>query len=107
MMYLNMHGCDHKIYGYAADAGCISPKPHPLISPLFFVSFVLLGTMIVLNLFIGVIMNAMDEVNAEENEKLALQRALNKNLTAQEQLEEIYLKIGEIKEDLNRVKSRF
>ena len=38
---------------------------HPLVSPLFFVSFVLIGTMIVLNLFIGVIMNSMQEASAE------------------------------------------
>jgi voltage-gated sodium channel len=38
---------------------------YPLASPLFFVSFVLIGTMIVLNLFIGVIMNSMQEASAE------------------------------------------
>ena len=32
---------------------------------LFFVSFILIGTMIILNLFIGVIMTGMDEAQAE------------------------------------------
>lgn len=31
----------------------------------YFVSFVLIGTMIVLNLFIGVIVNSMDEVRSQ------------------------------------------
>ena len=44
---------------------CDSPHAQPLIGALFFVSFVLTGTMIILNLFIGVIMSGMDEAQAE------------------------------------------
>jgi voltage-gated sodium channel len=38
---------------------------YPLGAPLYFVSFILLGTMIVLNLFIGVIVNGMSEAQSE------------------------------------------
>ncbi len=38
---------------------------YPIGAPLFFVSFILLGTMIVLNLFIGVIVNGMSEAQSE------------------------------------------
>lgn len=44
---------------------------YPLGAPLFFVSFIVLGTMIVLNLFIGVIVNGMSEAQSE----LLLKRA--------------------------------
>lgn len=37
----------------------------PIAAPLYFVSFILLGTMIMLNLFIGIIMNSMAEMHAE------------------------------------------
>lgn len=37
----------------------------PLVAPFYFVSFILLGTMIMLNLFIGIIMNSMAEMHAE------------------------------------------
>lgn len=37
----------------------------PLTATLFFVSFILLGTMIMLNLFIGVITNSMSEMHIE------------------------------------------
>lgn len=37
----------------------------PLLAMLYFVSFILLGTMIMLNLFIGVVMNSMSEMHAE------------------------------------------
>ena len=42
-----------------------TPSASPLGAAIFFVSFVLIGTMIVLNLVIGVIMNSMDESNRE------------------------------------------
>ena len=46
--------------------------------PHFFVSFVLIGTMIVLNLVIGVIWTDMDESNAEMSIKQEMERR-NKN----------------------------
>lgn len=44
--------------------GAVSPHA-PLTATLFFVSFILLGTMIMLNLFIGVITNSMAEMHTE------------------------------------------
>lgn len=64
LMYTQMYGCDR--FGYDAMAAlCTAPLARPTLAPLFFVSFVLLGTMIVLNLFIGVIMNSMQEAAAQ------------------------------------------
>lgn len=71
LMYINMYGSDH--YGY--DSAMIShlaesgitpiPSASPVGAALYFVSFILTGGMIVLNLFIGVIMTGMDEMKAE------------------------------------------
>jgi voltage-gated sodium channel len=64
LMYIQMAGCDK--YGYGGiEHLCTAPKASPMVSPIFFVSFILVGTMIILNLFIGVIMNGMDEARAE------------------------------------------
>ena len=66
VMYINMYGSDN--YGYSeGDLQKWNPNSSdsPLGGAIFFVSFVLIGTMIVLNLVIGVIMNSMDESNAE------------------------------------------
>ena len=64
VMYINMHGCAN--YGYEGkEAMCNASIGYPLFSALFFVSFVLVGTMIFLNLFIGVIMTGMDEAHKE------------------------------------------
>jgi len=37
--------------------------------PLYFVTFIVFGTMIILNLFIGIIMNSMSEMHAENEER--------------------------------------
>jgi voltage-gated sodium channel len=67
VMYINMFGCDAYGYGGMMDR-CTAPVAAPIASALFFVSFVLLGTMVILNLFIGVIMNGMDEAQRETDE---------------------------------------
>ena len=75
VMYINMYGSEN--YGYSSnDLAKWTPisSSSPLGGALFFVSFVLIGTMIVLNLVIGVIMNSMDESNAEMKIKQELIR---------------------------------
>ena len=41
----------------------------PVATPIYFISFILLGTMIMLNLFIGIVMNSMSEMHAEIAER--------------------------------------
>jgi len=72
IMYTQIYGCD--VYGFEPHSYlCTDPMAFPIVSPLYFVSFVLLGTMIFLNLFIGVIVNGMDEARKEHEEKLKQQ----------------------------------
>ncbi len=70
IMYIQMKGS----VGYeftAAEQAIINAypdyasKPQPVASVIYFVSFVLFGTMIMLNLVIGVIINSMNEATAE------------------------------------------
>ena len=73
VMYINMYGCEN--YGYDGnEAMCKASSGYPLLSALFFVSFVLVGTMIFLNLFVGVIMTGMEEARKEMDENLNSQR---------------------------------
>ncbi|MDC0231456.1 ion transporter [Aureispira] len=64
IMYINMYGCENYGYGENKDL-CTMSNPQSILSISFFVSFVLIGTMIFLNLFIGVIMVGMDEARLE------------------------------------------
>ena len=67
VMYIQMYGSD-AYPGYADYAQAHLREGSwgsPLLGAVYFVSFVLLGTMIMLNLFIGVIINSMDEAQAD------------------------------------------
>jgi voltage-gated sodium channel len=77
LMYIQMYGCAN--YGYSgSEALCTASQAQPVLGAVFFVVFVLLGTMIILNLFIGVIMNGMNDARAE-NEAEARARARAEN----------------------------
>jgi len=73
IMYINMYGCDQ--YGYGGmEELCTNPSASPTGAALFFVSFVLIGTMVIMNLFIGVIMTSMEEAKQDANQDTALGR---------------------------------
>jgi voltage-gated sodium channel len=79
IMYINMYGCDKYAY---PEGFCVAPEAYPLASPFLFVSLVLLGTMIVLNLFIGVIMNGMAAAQEDRERYEQAQRYLETGETA-------------------------
>lgn len=107
IMYINMYGCDHPIWGYDKEMDCISPHGNVYVGAGFFVSFVLIGTMIVLNLFIGVIMSSMDEAKkeAEANylEAVAQGEAEQENKM---DLQIILSKVDELKADIASLESK-
>lgn len=71
-LYTQMYGCD--VAGYEGrEALCVAPRAFPVVAPLFFISFILIGTMVILNLFIGVIMNGMAEASAESERREQLE----------------------------------
>jgi voltage-gated sodium channel len=103
IMYLNIFGCDHPQWG---TENCPNPAPHLIGGALYFISFVLIGTMIVLNLFIGVIMNSMEEVR---NEQAAEERSKRKEDgidILEDDIAEIHVQLNGIKEKLDAVAHR-
>ena len=75
IMYTNMYGSYN--YGYSEEdlvKWNPSSNESAIGAAVYFVSFVLIGTMIVLNLVIGVIMNSMEESNSE----IKIKQELNK-----------------------------
>ncbi len=77
---------------------------------LYFVSFIVLGTMIILNLFIGIIMNSMTEAHSEQAKDEPAPRSgtpdesitLARLTTATEQLAVVQTALAELKEELRR-----
>ena len=102
VMYINMFGCEN--YGYDGNMDlCTMSSGSPGGSAFFFVSFVLIGTMIFLNLFIGVIMNGMDEARLEMN--ASDQKEKEDAGQAQVKLEDLEAKMAEMQNLINSMKN--
>ncbi|NQX97279.1 MAG: ion transporter [Flavobacteriales bacterium] len=102
IMYINMYGCEN--YGYDGYENiCLNSSPNPTGSVLYFVSFVLIGTMIMLNLFIGVIMTGMDEAKQEAKEALMKEQNIEHNVTID--LDQLEKKLVEIQDLVKQLKS--
>lgn len=99
IMYINMFGCEN--YGYDGNMElCKASLAQKGLSIGFFVSFVLIGTMVFLNLFIGVIMNGMDEAKADMEEAEALETGERVSVS------ELETKLNEMQELLNSFKNQ-
>ncbi len=60
VMRVQIYGC--ATYGYEAFAQkCTANQPQPIAGILYFISFIVMGTMTILNLLIGVVVNSMAE----------------------------------------------
>lgn len=106
IMYINMFGCD--AYGYSADSvmQCVSPEANPALAAGFFVSFVLIGTMVFLNLFIGVIMTGMDEARAEADDLERANMASEQRHSALEELKSLEGKLSQVHDSIRDVHRR-
>jgi voltage-gated sodium channel len=94
VMYTQMYGCS--VYGYGDfPERCVDSQAQPVLGALFFVSFMLIGAMVMLNLFIGVIMSGMEET-AKENAELDRERAQGDDID----LAELEGQLAEIQEKL-------
>lgn len=69
IMRTQIYGCAEFGYENFKEL-CAAPNPSPVAASIYFVSFIIVGTMIILNLFIGVIMNGMQEIERENEKQL-------------------------------------
>ena len=107
LMYINMYGSD--AYGYdAAMLAELQPnsKAMPTFGAMFFVSFVLVGTMIILNLFIGVIMNGMDEAQAEAAEVEFVANRVGDEPSTAEDLEALSEQLQDMQAQIKRIQKK-
>ncbi|MEZ4660793.1 MAG: ion transporter [Caldilineaceae bacterium] len=100
LMYTNMLGCDQ--YGYdGLTQLCTKPVASPVGAPLYFISFMITGAMIILNFFIGVILTTMDEVNEEAQMEVRwLKRQKEGQKELHEDMEEIAERLRELQDQM-------
>lgn len=85
----------------------VHSQPFPIIAPLFFISFIVIGGMIILNLFIGVIMNSMQESQAEAEalvkKKEGIESVTGEDIaTIEHQLEELKRQLAVLRHRLGK-----
>ena len=110
VMYINMFGCHEYGYDDSSRIACDKEKALALVgedginwsAAFFFSSFTLLATMIILNLFIGVIMTGMEEAQKEVDN---LDRKDAENTPAK-QVEEISARLEELQKELKSLGSK-
>lgn len=103
LMHIQMRGCALAGYESTMDL-CTSSTAQPLVGAAFFVSFILFGTMIVLNLFIGVIVNGMTEAQYEADDER--RAAAGYSLTTDDDLDAIERHVAELGKQLGALRHR-
>ncbi len=79
LMYTQIYGSD--VYGYTDTSQKLSPEQQaawspaamPIVGAIYFVSFVLVGTIIVLNLFVGVVLSSLTDAQAAQAREILAQ----------------------------------
>ena len=97
IMYLNMYGCGNTAYEYpvqrerplnvtVAKAGygyhgtypCVEPEKWPLLSPIFFCTFVVISALVMLSLFIGLISAEIEAERERQDDEERKNRSENR-----------------------------
>ena len=105
VMYTNMYGSEN--YGYSAqdlEKWTPASSSSPAGAAFFFVSFVLIGTLIVLNLVIGVIMNSMDESHAEMNVQKEITRRKETPEPIRDGLDDLHKQLDNLSKEMHVIK---
>ncbi|MFI4859914.1 MAG: ion transporter [Phycisphaerales bacterium JB063] len=110
VMYIQMWGSDRYPFNEgdrATFAGQFHSRASPVLGAAYFVSFVLLGTMIMLNLFIGVIINSMEEAQDEQAAD-ARERSMEKtgHLSVSDEIALIEKQLEELQQQLRLIRTR-
>ena len=98
LMYINMYGSAQ--YGYDVSTyvalehigisrDAITSSASPIGAALFFVSFVVTGAMIVLNLFVGVMLNGLEEARKEQETQTWLDKRKGEQINFKEEFAQL------------------
>ncbi len=111
LMYINMYGSDNYGYDdatYAAlanigiEKSSIISKESPIVACLFFISFIVTGAMVVLNLFIGVVLSGMEEAKKDQDLEDAVKRRNSSDIDIKEEILMMEDQLKEMSEKLSQ-----
>ncbi len=107
VMYINMYGCDNFRTGnpYPEDL-CTNPSASPLVAALFFVSFALIGAMIFINLFIGVITTSISEYQQKKTKEQEMMKVESKKDDLETNLLQLQMQLSAIETSLEQMRTK-
>ncbi|TNE48248.1 MAG: ion transporter [Deltaproteobacteria bacterium] len=85
-------------------AQMLGANPMTWTAPFFFISFILLGTMLMLNLIIGVVINSMEEVRQEEDAKQRAEILAQSEISSADEIQLLISQLGKFQNKLKEVK---
>jgi voltage-gated sodium channel len=107
LLYVEMFGCDKAVLYEGREHLCTAPSGMPVFSVFYFVSFILLGAMVILNLFIGVITNGMEDAKREnEFEERQSRREAGVMPSLVDDVDTLLSRMSELQDELETLKLR-
>jgi voltage-gated sodium channel len=111
LMYINMYGSAQ--YGYDVSTyvalehigisrDAITSSASPIGAALFFVSFVVTGAMIVLNLFVGVMLNGLEEARKEQEMQNWLDKRKGEEINFKEEFGQLKHHLQEFTDEISQ-----
>lgn len=102
LMYINMYGCAN--YGYDGMMElCTNSKASPVGGALFFIGFILVAGLIMINFFIGVVLTSMDEVTGEAEKRQYVLMRQESNKTVGDELVALSQHLDTLQKELELV----
>ena len=90
VMYINMYGCDRwSHYTGGFEHLCVAPVAQGYTAALFFICFVILGALVLLTLFVGVVTTGMDEASEAQNYEIKMAKKIAEIAKAEEIAENV------------------
>jgi voltage-gated sodium channel len=113
MMYTQIYGSD--TYGYndpdemlvTEKTGIIrQSEARPVAGVLYFTSFILIGAMVVINMFIGVILSGIDDVKMEMERKERFAQLEKNGTTLYDEIAVLAIKMEDLKNQMDFIRDR-
>lgn len=104
LLDIQMYGCTNYLTEDYLKKYCTHPEQFPIIAPFYFITFILFGTMIILNLFIGVILHGMEEAQAQRQIEDSMGSSKNFDLALEQEIQNLEKQMLHFQENLQRIK---
>lgn len=113
LMYTQIYGSDK--FGYndpnivkvlESNNIQVEPQASPIAGVLYFTSFILVGAMVVINMFVGVILNGIDEVKIDLEKKERLKQMVKNSTSLYDEIAVLAIRMEDLKNQMDYIKDR-